>query len=87
MMNIPEVALAAGTLLFLAVQAVDLPQNLRAMLDKSASLSLQRFPIGFWNYTNLTEHAQYMDEAETSWTTRDVNGSEAMWEFFSRHTR
>jgi len=34
------------------------------MLEKSASLALNRFPIGFWNYTNLTEHERYMDEAE-----------------------
>jgi hypothetical protein len=41
-----------------------LPAKLRAMLKKSASLGLDRFPIGFWNYTNLTEHGEHMDEAE-----------------------
>jgi len=37
---------------------------LRSMLEKSASLGLDRFPIGFWSYTNLAEHGKYMDEAE-----------------------
>jgi polyhydroxybutyrate depolymerase len=30
---------------------------------------------------------QYMDEAEIGRTTRDINGSEVMWEFFSQHRR
>jgi hypothetical protein len=59
-------ALALGLTLLLAVpvSAAPLPANLRAMLDKSASFGLDRFPIGFWSYTNLTEHTKYMDEAE-----------------------
>jgi len=46
------------------VEAAELPVNLQSMLQKSASLGSSKFPIGFWNYTNLTEHGKYMDEAE-----------------------
>jgi len=45
-------------------RAADLPPNLRSMLEKSASLHLTRFPIGFWNYTSLKEDGARMDEAE-----------------------
>ena len=38
--------------------------DLARVLDKNADLGLHSFPIGFWNYTNLTEHGSYMDEAE-----------------------
>lgn len=38
--------------------------ELTRVLQKNASLGLNRFPIGFWNYTNLTQHSRYMDEAE-----------------------
>jgi hypothetical protein len=60
------VLLAAAALLLAAplFAAEDLPENLRRMLEKSASLGLTKFPIGFWSYTNLTDHARHMDEAE-----------------------
>ncbi|UCH33441.1 MAG: hypothetical protein JSV65_12785 [Armatimonadota bacterium] len=65
-MKFVDIGLAAAVLLVLAAPlgAAELPANLRSMLEKSASLGLDRFPIGFWNYTNLTAHGQYMDEAE-----------------------
>ncbi len=47
-----------------ATQAADLPPNLRSMLEKSASLQLTRFPIGFWNYTSLKQDGARLDEAE-----------------------
>lgn len=34
------------------------------ILEQNADLGLNRFPIGFWNYTNLGQHGVYMDEAE-----------------------
>ena len=66
MMRIGDVVLAAIGLVVFAgpVLGAALPASLRGMLDKSASLGLDRFPIGFWNYTNLAAHGQYMDEAE-----------------------
>ena len=42
----------------------ELPANLRAILEKNASFHLDRFPIGFWNYTDLTRHGSHMTEAE-----------------------
>jgi len=60
-------AFGAGLMIMLAAslsEAAQAPANLRAMLEKSASLGLTRFPIGFWSYTNLTDHGRYMDEAE-----------------------
>lgn len=38
--------------------------GVHAILEKSASFGLKQYPVSFWNYTNLTEHGQYMDEAE-----------------------
>jgi len=43
--------------------AADLPDSLRSMLEKSASLGLGRFPIGFWNYADLGTDAVHLDEA------------------------
>lgn len=45
-------------------RAAELPDSLRPILERKAGLGLTRFPIGFWSYTNLAEHARYMDEAE-----------------------
>ena len=48
--------------------AAELPANLRAVLEKNASFHLDRFPVGFWNYTDLTDHGSHMTEAEVqSW--------------------
>jgi hypothetical protein len=66
MIRIGDVVLAAIALVVFAgpVLGAALPSNLRGMLEKSASLGLDRFPVGFWSYTNLAAHGQYMDEAE-----------------------
>ena len=40
------------------------PANMRAIVEKTQSFGLGRYPISFWNYTNLSEFGQYMDEAE-----------------------
>jgi hypothetical protein len=40
------------------------PDNVRAIIEKTQSFGLGRYPISFWNYTNLKEHGQYMDETE-----------------------
>ena len=39
------------------------PQQVKAILDKSASFELKRYPISFWNYTSLAEHGPHLDEA------------------------
>lgn len=44
--------------------AAELPANVNAIIKKTASLGLAKYPIGFWSYTNLAEHGKYMDEAE-----------------------
>jgi hypothetical protein len=44
--------------------AQDVPNHVRAIIKKTASFGLGRYPISFWSYTNLTEHGTYMDEAE-----------------------
>jgi len=41
-----------------------IPDNMRSMIEKTQSFGLGKYPISFWSYTNLTEHGQYMDEAE-----------------------
>jgi hypothetical protein len=66
MIRLAEFGLLLGlSLLFAASSSGEpLPAALRSMLKKSASLGLDRFPIGFWSYTNLTEHGKYMNEAE-----------------------
>jgi len=43
-----------------------LPPKIVSTLEKSASLGLDRFPIGFWNYTNLGQHAEHMTQAEVA---------------------
>ena len=40
------------------------PDNIRAIIEKTQSFGLGRYPISFWSYTNLKEHGEYMDEAE-----------------------
>lgn len=40
------------------------PDNMRSIIEKNKSFGLDRFPMSFWSYTNLTEHGVYMDEAE-----------------------
>jgi len=44
-------------------RAAELPESLRAMLQRQADLGLERFPIGFWNYTNLNQHAEHQGDA------------------------
>ncbi len=40
----------------------------KEIIKKSQSLGVKGFPLGFWNYTNLTEDFVYMDEKEVeSW--------------------
>jgi hypothetical protein len=40
------------------------PETVTSMIERNAEMGLERYPIGFWNYTNLAAHGQYMDEAE-----------------------
>jgi len=47
-----------------AARADEAPANVKAIIEKSKSFGLGKYPIGFWSYTNLNEHAPYMDEAE-----------------------
>ena len=43
---------------------VEVPRKMRAIIEKTQSFGLGRYPISFWSYTNLKEHGKYMDEAE-----------------------
>jgi hypothetical protein len=43
--------------------AAELPANLRAVIEKTRSFGLGRYPISFWSYTNLKEHGKHMDKA------------------------
>jgi hypothetical protein len=47
-----------------SVPAEETPANVKGILEKSASFNLKKYPIGFWNYTNLGEHGSHMTEAE-----------------------
>jgi hypothetical protein len=40
------------------------PSTVNAIIEKSASFGLGKYPIGFWSYTNLGEHGKHMNEAE-----------------------
>ena len=60
------VAVAVGTFLLGSTMAQDVPKNVRAIIGKTESFGLGRYPISFWSYTNLAEHGQYMDEAEVA---------------------
>ncbi|MBM3213239.1 hypothetical protein FJZ33_13550 [Candidatus Poribacteria bacterium] len=44
----------------------NIPNNMRAVIEKSQSFGIGRFPISFWSYTNLTEHGVYMNEGEVN---------------------
>ncbi len=44
--------------------APKVPKNVRAIVEKTQSFGLGRYPISFWSYTNLTEHGKYIDEDE-----------------------
>ncbi len=37
---------------------------MRAMIDKTQSFGLGKYPISFWSYTNLKDHGHHMDELE-----------------------
>ncbi|NLC58419.1 MAG: hypothetical protein GX774_16420 [Armatimonadetes bacterium] len=47
-----------------AAEAPQVPEKLAAIVAKTQSFGLGRYPISFWSYTNLKEHGRYMDEAE-----------------------
>jgi hypothetical protein len=54
--------------LVMAMQVFADSQNLNSILEHKKALQIQKFPIGFWNYTNLKEHGQYFTAAEVnSW--------------------
>ncbi len=57
-------ALVAALPLASGAVAQTVPQNLRSLIERNQSFGLSAYPIGFWNYTNLGDHGQYMDEAE-----------------------
>jgi len=69
--NLLFVLIAAAAATCRADEPSPPPAPAKAMIDKSLSFDLKRFPIGFWNYTNLAdpEHRQHMTEAEVeSWS-------------------
>jgi hypothetical protein len=54
-------------ILFLTINistAIEVPDNIKSIIEKTQSFGIGRYPISFWNYTNLVAHGQYMDEAE-----------------------
>lgn len=46
----------------------EVTKSMRMLLRKTQSFRLKKFPVSFWNYTNLGEHGAHMTEAEVeSW--------------------
>jgi len=46
-------------------QAVaEVPEHVKSIVEKTQSFGIGRYPISFWNYTNLSDHGKYMDENE-----------------------
>ena len=39
------------------------PDNIKSILKKNQSFGLNKYPISFWNYTNLREHGTHMTKA------------------------
>lgn len=63
-------ALAACFLFFgpTIAQSQEVTPKMKALIEKTKSFGLSRFPISFWSYTNLAEHGIHMTEAEVkSW--------------------
>ncbi len=46
------------------VSTQEVTGNMRRMIEKSQSFGLGKYPISFWNYTNLDAHGEHMTEAE-----------------------
>ena len=42
----------------------EVPHQIVSIIEKTRSFGLNRYPISFWSYTNLNQHAQHMDEDE-----------------------
>ena len=38
--------------------------NMKAIIKKTESFGLKKYPISIWNYTNLKDHGEHMTEAE-----------------------
>jgi hypothetical protein len=58
---------AIGCIMLLRIAnalAQEVPGNVRSIIEKTQSFGLGKYPISFWSYTNLNEHAQYMTEDE-----------------------
>ncbi|MDQ1328426.1 MAG: hypothetical protein QG641_1711, partial [Candidatus Poribacteria bacterium] len=49
----------------LVAGVIAVPDNVKSIVQKTESFGVG-YPISFWNYTNLTAHGQYMDEAEVA---------------------
>lgn len=59
---------SAIELVAVAGKAEVIPEKSRAVIEKSQSFGIGKYPISFWSYTNLKEHGQYMTEDEVkSW--------------------
>ena len=53
---------------FASAQDVVLTPEMHAILTKTESFGLKKFPISFWNYTSLGQYGKYMTEEEVrSW--------------------
>lgn len=58
------VSLSAALLTTGGLAAPQVPDAIASMIARNEAMGLRHYPIGFWNYTNLGAHGQYMDEAE-----------------------
>lgn len=60
----PLIFLVTACCVACAAIAAEAPANVKAIINKTASFGLGKYPISFWSYTNLTEHGKHMNEAE-----------------------
>lgn len=62
----------ASVIAFIVVSSpafcLEVTKPMKALVAKTQSLGLKKFPISFWSYTNMREHGTHMTEAEVaSW--------------------
>jgi hypothetical protein len=51
-----------------ATYSIEVTPAMKALIEKNKSLGLNKYPISFWNLSNIAEHGEHMNEAEVkSW--------------------
>jgi hypothetical protein len=58
------VAQAALATVCFAQAVYPVTDNMKAIIKKTESFGLKKYPISIWNYTNLKDHGEHMTEAE-----------------------